>query len=122
MHGTVVPRGDGDPMPRRPLMRRLREDFRPEFLNRIDEIVIFRQLDEAQLRQITDLLLEHTRRRLHAQGITVDFTAEAVDWLARHGSSRTSVRGRSAGPLSGRSTTACRRCWRASCSPASTSS
>jgi len=66
-------------------MRRLREDFRPEFLNRIDEIVIFRQLDEVQLRQITDLLLEHTRRRLHAQGITVDFTPEAIDWLARRG-------------------------------------
>jgi ATP-dependent Clp protease ATP-binding subunit ClpC len=67
------------------LMRRLREDFRPEFLNRIDEIVIFRQLDQTQLRQITELLLEETRRRLHAQRITVDFTTEAIDWLAERG-------------------------------------
>ena len=67
------------------LMRRLREEFRPEFLNRIDEIVVFRQLDETQLRQITELLLEDTRRKLHAQRITIDFTAEAIDWLARHG-------------------------------------
>jgi ATP-dependent Clp protease ATP-binding subunit ClpC len=67
------------------LMSRLREQFRPEFLNRIDEIVVFRQLDETQLHQITELLLEETKRRLHAQHITVDFTPEAVDWLARHG-------------------------------------
>src|SRR3984957_842705 len=67
------------------IMSRLREAFRPEFLNRIDEIIVFRQLDEAQLSQITSLLLEETVRRLHAQDITVDFTAEAVDWLARRG-------------------------------------
>ena len=67
------------------IMSRLREAFRPEFLNRIDEIIVFRQLDEAQLRQITRLLLEETVRRLHAQDITVDFTTEAVDWLARRG-------------------------------------
>ncbi len=67
------------------LMSRLREQFRPEFLNRIDDIVIFRQLDEVQLRQITGLLLEETKRRLRAQHITVDFTMDAVDWLAQRG-------------------------------------
>ena len=67
------------------LMRRLRESFRPEFLNRIDEIIIFRQLDMAELRQITQLQLEETRRRLHAQNVTVQFTPAAVDWIAEHG-------------------------------------
>jgi ATP-dependent Clp protease ATP-binding subunit ClpC len=67
------------------VMSRLRESFRPEFLNRIDEIIVFRQLDGVQLRQITSLLLEDTVRRLHAQAITVDFTTDAVDWLARRG-------------------------------------
>jgi ATP-dependent Clp protease ATP-binding subunit ClpC len=67
------------------VMSRLRESFRPEFLNRIDEIIVFRHLDQAQLRQITSLLLEETTRRLHAQDITVDFTTEAVDWLAERG-------------------------------------
>jgi ATP-dependent Clp protease ATP-binding subunit ClpC len=67
------------------LMRRLRESFRPEFLNRIDDVIIFRQLDRAQLRQITELLLDETRRRLHAQGVTVEFTPAAVDWIADHG-------------------------------------
>jgi ATP-dependent Clp protease ATP-binding subunit ClpC len=82
--------GGGVPAPREEplrdrLMPRLREAFRPEFLNRIDEIIVFRQLDQPQLRQITTLLLEETRRRLHAQDITVTVTDEAVDWLARHG-------------------------------------
>ncbi|MEU2613420.1 ATP-dependent Clp protease ATP-binding subunit [Micromonospora sp. NPDC007271] len=67
------------------LMRRLQENFRPEFLNRIDEIIIFQRLEAQQLRQITELLLEETRRRLHAQDIQVDFTTAGVDWLAEHG-------------------------------------
>ncbi|MFD4951810.1 ATP-dependent Clp protease ATP-binding subunit [Streptomyces sp. NPDC058451] len=70
---------------REQILRPLREHFRPEFLNRIDEIVVFRQLTAEQLRQITDLLLEKTRRLLHAQGVTVEFTEAAVDWLARRG-------------------------------------
>ncbi|MFI0480294.1 ATP-dependent Clp protease ATP-binding subunit [Actinomadura sp. 9N215] len=67
------------------IMRRLRESFRPEFLNRIDEIIVFQRLEEGQLRQITDLLLDETRRRLRAQDVGVSFTTEAVDWLARRG-------------------------------------
>jgi len=76
--------GDGEDARDR-VMARLREFFRPEFLNRIDEIIIFASLDEAQLRQITSLLLRETSRRLHGQAITVEFTAEAVEWLARRG-------------------------------------
>ncbi|MDI5942181.1 AAA family ATPase, partial [Micromonospora sp. DH15] len=67
------------------LMRRLQENFRPEFLNRIDEVIIFRRLEQQQLRQITELLLEETRRRLHAQDIDVAFTVAGIDWLAEHG-------------------------------------
>jgi ATP-dependent Clp protease ATP-binding subunit ClpC len=67
------------------MMRRLREAFRPEFLNRIDEIIVFRQLDRDELRQITRLLLEETRRRLHAQDVTLEFTDAAVDWIADRG-------------------------------------
>jgi ATP-dependent Clp protease ATP-binding subunit ClpC len=70
---------------REQLMRRLQEDFRPEFLNRIDEIIVFRRLEPAQLRQITEMLLDDTRRRLHAQDITVEFTPAAVDWIVEHG-------------------------------------
>lgn len=67
------------------LMRRLREELRPEFLNRIDEIIIFQRLETEQLREITDLLLNETRRRLHAQDVGVEFSQEAVDWLAERG-------------------------------------
>ena len=70
---------------REQVVRRLREAFRPEFLNRIDEVVVFRQLDTAQLQQITDLMLDETRRRLRAQGIELEVTPEAVGWLAERG-------------------------------------
>ena len=67
------------------LLQRLRDHFRPEFLNRIDEIIIFHGLGQSELRQITLLLLEQTRRRLRAQDITLEITDAAVDWLAARG-------------------------------------
>ncbi|MBW6435535.1 ATP-dependent Clp protease ATP-binding subunit [Actinoplanes hulinensis] len=67
------------------LDRRLKEQLRPEFINRIDEIIIFRQLDNDQLRRITEMLLEETRRRLHTQDVAMDITPAAVDWLAERG-------------------------------------
>ncbi|MFD4559903.1 ATP-dependent Clp protease ATP-binding subunit [Streptomyces sp. NPDC058469] len=63
----------------------LNQHFRPEFLNRIDEIIVFRGLERAQLRDIVDLLLEHTRRRLHAQDVTLEVTDAAADLLANLG-------------------------------------
>ncbi|MFD4789962.1 ATP-dependent Clp protease ATP-binding subunit [Streptomyces sp. NPDC058459] len=70
---------------REQILRPLREHFRPEFLNRIDEVVVFRQLTPEQLRRITDLLLNGTRELSSARGVTVDFTDAAVDWLAERG-------------------------------------
>ncbi len=67
------------------LMRKLRENFRPEFLNRIDEIIVFRKLSPEQLEQVTTLLLGETKRKAHAQGVTVDFAPEAVRWLSEAG-------------------------------------
>ncbi|GAB3228147.1 ATP-dependent Clp protease ATP-binding subunit [Glycomyces halotolerans] len=89
--GSAGPVGFTSPLPqeegdfRDRLMPRLREHFRPEFLNRIDDIIVFRQLDREQLRHIAGLLLEETRRRVHSQDITVEFTTAAVDWIAEHG-------------------------------------
>ncbi|GEO97252.1 ATP-dependent Clp protease ATP-binding subunit [Kocuria turfanensis] len=70
---------------RETLMDLLGQQFRPEFLNRIDEIIIFRGLDQAQLRKITDLFLEQTRRRVRAQNLTLEIDEAAVDWLAQRG-------------------------------------
>ncbi|MEN0136957.1 MAG: ATP-dependent Clp protease ATP-binding subunit [Rhodococcus sp. (in: high G+C Gram-positive bacteria)] len=67
------------------VMGRLRESMRPEFLNRIDEIVIFRKLDTDQLHRITDLLLDDSRKRLQSRGIEISFSDAAVDWIAEHG-------------------------------------
>ncbi|WP_144711962.1 ATP-dependent Clp protease ATP-binding subunit [Curtobacterium pusillum] len=67
------------------VMGRLRESMRPEFINRIDEIVLFRKLDRTQLHSIVDLLLQDTALRLLAQGMTLSVSDQAVDWLAEHG-------------------------------------
>jgi ATP-dependent Clp protease ATP-binding subunit ClpC len=67
------------------LMEVLRQSFRPEFINRIDEIIVFRALDDRQLAQITSLLLDKLVRRLHAQGIELEFTEAAIELLAHEG-------------------------------------
>ncbi|MGW8952470.1 ATP-dependent Clp protease ATP-binding subunit [Streptomyces sp. NPDC055709] len=67
------------------LMAELQAHFRPEFLNRIDEIIVFHALTRADLVQIVDLLLERSRRRLHAQKIGLEVTETAKEWLANRG-------------------------------------
>ena len=66
-------------------MGRLRESMRPEFLNRIDEIVLFRKLNQEQLRQIVRLQLGKTQARLQTQGISLTVSEEAVGWIAEAG-------------------------------------
>jgi ATP-dependent Clp protease ATP-binding subunit ClpC len=63
----------------------LKRSLRPEFLNRIDEVIVFRALTREQIADIAGLLLEHTRRRLKAQDVEVEFTDEAVGLLAEEG-------------------------------------
>jgi ATP-dependent Clp protease ATP-binding subunit ClpC len=67
------------------VMGKLREAMRPEFLNRIDEVVLFRKLEPAQLRRIVRLLLNQTEARLAAQGHDLSVSEEAVDWIAENG-------------------------------------
>ncbi|MCW2717058.1 ATP-dependent Clp protease ATP-binding subunit [Pseudonocardia sp.] len=76
---------DTDAPLRDKIMPRLREVFRPEFLNRVDEIIVFRRLDTEQLMTITDMLLGETRRRLAARDITVEFSDDAVRRIAELG-------------------------------------
>ncbi|NLP82402.1 ATP-dependent Clp protease ATP-binding subunit [Microbacterium sp. CFH 90308] len=64
---------------------KLREAMRPEFLNRIDEIVLFRKLEKAQLRDIVRLLLGASEGRLARREVSLEVTDAAVDWLAEHG-------------------------------------
>jgi len=66
-------------------MEGLRRAFRPEFLNRIDQVVIFQSLQPNELHQIVDLMLGQVRRRLGEQGITLSFTEEVYAFLLRVG-------------------------------------
>jgi ATP-dependent Clp protease ATP-binding subunit ClpC len=63
----------------------LKHSLRPEFINRIDEVIVFRTLDKEQISAIARLLLERTERRLHAQNIEVEFTEAAVEFVAEEG-------------------------------------
>ena len=63
----------------------LRGHFRPEFLNRVDEIVVFQPLERRELRRIVDLQLEHLDRQLEEHGYRLDVSDEARNLLAEEG-------------------------------------
>ncbi|MFT4234507.1 MAG: ATP-dependent Clp protease ATP-binding subunit, partial [Microbacterium sp.] len=67
------------------VMGKLREAMRPEFLGRIDELVLFRKLDRTQLTQIASLMLGATRERLAHRDVTLEVTDAAIEWLADKG-------------------------------------
>jgi ATP-dependent Clp protease ATP-binding subunit ClpB len=67
------------------LEKELRQTLRPEFLNRIDEIVVFRPLGIQEIEKIVDLQFNQMRKRLQAQGITLTLTDEARSFLAKSG-------------------------------------
>ena len=66
----------------------LKKTFRPEFLNRIDEIIIFETLTVEQVEQIVDLQMAEISERLIEQGIIIELTDEARRWLAENGYDR----------------------------------
>ena len=59
--------------------------FRPELLNRIDEVVVFHQLPRDQIARIVEIQLQHLRQRLHSRGIEIEITPAAVESLAAEG-------------------------------------
>jgi ATP-dependent Clp protease ATP-binding subunit ClpC len=63
----------------------LKGTFRPEFLNRVDEIIMFSPLTVEQMEQIVDLQMKEIRERLNEFGVHVELTDEARKWLARQG-------------------------------------
>jgi ATP-dependent Clp protease ATP-binding subunit ClpC len=67
------------------MMQILKNTLRPEFVNRIDEVIVFRSLGKEQIGEIARLLLDRTTRRLRAQGIEVEFTEGAVGLIAEEG-------------------------------------
>ena len=73
-------------MARESVMRVLREHFRPEFLNRVDDIVIFRSLGNAQLSKILDLRLNEVRKLLEDRAISLELTEPARQLILASGS------------------------------------
>jgi ATP-dependent Clp protease ATP-binding subunit ClpB len=70
---------------KRQVTEALRAQFRPEFLNRIDEIIVFHALSDADLEQIVDLLLKDLERRLTEQDLRVELTPAARQLIVREG-------------------------------------
>jgi ATP-dependent Clp protease ATP-binding subunit ClpB len=61
------------------------QHFRPEFINRVDEIVVFHPLAREQIRLIAEIQLGHLRRRLEAAGLLLEISEQALDLLGNAG-------------------------------------
>ncbi len=83
---AILEFGEGDRAEMESLVQRaLRQHFRPEFLNRLDETVVFRQLTREQIRHIVELHAESLRKLLHERGLALILTGAARDALAGEG-------------------------------------
>ena len=70
---------------KRDVLDLMKKTIRPEFLNRIDEIIMFTPLSESEIRQIVDLQLVNTQRMLEKNGISLEFTDAALNFIAEKG-------------------------------------
>jgi ATP-dependent Clp protease ATP-binding subunit ClpB len=73
---------ESDEVIRERVMAAVRAHFRPEFLNRLDEVLIFNRLTRQHLRQIVDVQLERVRARFAQRDLSLELTDAAKDWLA----------------------------------------
>jgi len=67
------------------IMDELRRTFRPEFLNRIDEVIVFHQLEESHLKEIISIMLSGLSKRLEKLDVYVEFSENTKDYLAKEG-------------------------------------
>ncbi len=70
---------------RRQVMEALRQEFKPEFLNRLDEIIIFHPLSEEEIKSIVDIQIRRIQERLAEKKLTLSLTDAAKEFLARAG-------------------------------------
>ncbi|HEY4384412.1 MAG TPA: AAA family ATPase [Ktedonobacteraceae bacterium] len=82
-------KGTGQELQKERLMERLRQTFRPEFLNRIDDVIIFHPLDQDQAHAITRLQMNDLAVRLLEQGLMLHAEESAIDLLCKEGFSQT---------------------------------
>jgi ATP-dependent Clp protease ATP-binding subunit ClpC len=67
------------------LLNEMKKTFRPEFLNRVDGVVVFHSLTKEQIREIVDLMLTSVTQQLQEKGITLEVTVAAKDFLGEKG-------------------------------------
>jgi ATP-dependent Clp protease ATP-binding subunit ClpC len=67
------------------IMEELRKAFRPEFLNRLDEIIVFHALEDVHLKQIASLMLENVAKRLEEKGIFLEVSEAAKEYMIKQG-------------------------------------
>ena len=82
--------GDGsatlsDEKIREAVLGELKQAFRPEFLNRVDEIIVFNQLTKPEIGEIARRMLDQTKERLQSMDITMDFSQAVIDMVADEG-------------------------------------
>ena len=70
------------------VMAELKKQFRPEFLNRIDEIIVFHKLNDEDVKKIIDIMINQLEKRLNAQNITLDVDDKVKDLIAKKGVDR----------------------------------
>ncbi|MEU2653938.1 ATP-dependent chaperone ClpB [Streptomyces sp. NPDC007325] len=75
----------GDEEKKRQVLEVVRASFKPEFLNRLDDLVVFSALDRAELGRIARLQIDRLAKRLADRRLTLDVTPEALEWLAEEG-------------------------------------
>ena len=67
------------------VMAVVRSHFRPEFLNRVDDVIVFSRLSKSDIREIVNIQFADLEKRLDDRKISVELTDEAADWLTEHG-------------------------------------
>lgn len=65
------------------IMQELKKEFRPEFINRIDEIIVFHKLDDEDLDKILDLMISKLKERLETQGILIDIDDSVKKYIIK---------------------------------------
>lgn len=70
------------------VMQELKKEFRPEFINRIDEIIVFHKLEEGDIEKIVELMLENLRKRLEKQGILIDIDDSVKKYVIKTGTDK----------------------------------
>jgi len=67
------------------VMQELKKEFRPEFINRIDEIIVFHKLEDEDIEKIVELMLENLTKRLEKQGILIEIDESVKKYIVKTG-------------------------------------